>query len=63
MWQKIWDWLNGNKTLLGTLILVIVEQEGDLFGNALIEEVALWLGGLLAGTGVVHKFIKGTNNT
>ena len=61
--KAIWDWLNGNKTLIGTLILVLVNQDGCIFGNCVVEDFLQWLGGLLAGVGVVHKLAKGVNNT
>jgi len=63
MLQKIWDWFNGNKTVIGTLILVLAEADGELFGIPIVEQFALWFGGLLAGTGFIHKIVKGTENT
>ena len=60
--QAILKWLDGNKTILGTLILVMVE--GGIFGTeGTLYSIMVWLGGLLAGIGVVHKGIKGTSNT
>jgi len=61
--KVIWDWLNGNKTLIGTLILVLVAEEGCLFGNCTLESVMQWIGTTLAGVGVLHKLAKGTENT
>ena len=59
----IWNWLNGNKTLLGTLLLVLVAEEGCFMGNCMVESVLQWIGTTLAGAGVLHKLAKGVNNT
>jgi len=58
---KIWEWLNGNKTLIGTMLLVVTPMLiGDhTFGY----ELLMWLGGILTGGGLAHKVIKGVNNT
>jgi len=61
--NAIWDWLNGNKTLFGTIILYFANQPGDLLGSSLIEQAAIWLGGILLGGGVLHKVLKGVDNT
>jgi len=58
MFKKLWNWLNGNKTLLGTLLLAILGM-GFIPEHTFIFEFLMWLGGLLAGGGVVHKIIKG----
>ncbi len=61
--KVIWVWLNGNKTLFGMIIMYFVDKPGDLFGIAMVELFAAWLGGILLGGGVVHKVLKGTKNT
>ena len=57
----IWEWLNGNKTLIGAVILTVLSRglipEGTLFS---ILDI---LGQFLVGGGLVHKFIKGKENT
>ncbi len=58
--KKIWEWLSGNKTTLGLLILVILEG-GYIAENTLLFDILQWLGGLLTATGVAHKFIKPSN--
>jgi len=58
--QKIWEWLNGNKTIIGTLILTVTPM---LLGDHTFAfQFLMWLGGLLAGVGVVHKAVKPSNN-
>ena len=59
---KIWEWFNGNKTVIGTLILAVLST-GLIGDHTFGYEVLLWLGGILAGTGVAHKLAKGVNNT
>ena len=61
MLQKIWEWLDGNKTLIGTMLLVVTPV---LFGeHTFAFELFMWLGGLLTGGGMIHKVVKGTKNT
>ena len=55
--KKIWDFFNGNKTLFGTLILAVVGA-GVIPEHTLGYQFLLWLGGILAGGGVVHKITK-----
>ncbi|GAG00455.1 unnamed protein product, partial [marine sediment metagenome] len=54
---KIWTWLNGNKTVIGTLILAVLST-GIIGDHTFGYEVLLWLGGLLAGGGLIHKVVK-----
>ena len=63
MLKKIWDWLDGNKMVIGAMLLVLAGQEGDLLGSPAIEALVNWLGGILGGGGFLHKLIKGVNNT
>jgi len=60
--SKIWEWLNGNKTVIGALILAILGT-GIISDHTLGYQILLWLGGLLAGGGLAHKVAKGVNNT
>jgi hypothetical protein len=55
--SKIWEWLNGNKTVIGALILAVLGT-GIIGEHTLGYQLLFWLGGLLAGTGVIHKFAK-----
>ena len=55
--KKLWNWLNGNKTLFGALILLLL-QYGIVPEHTFLYEFLIWLGGLLAGTGAVHKLFK-----
>ena len=54
---KIWEWLNGNKTVIGALILAVLGV-GIIGEHTLAYQILLWLGSLLAGGGLVHKVIK-----
>lgn len=63
MFKKLWDWLDGNKSLFGLAIMYFVDQPGDLFGLPIIEQLFGLIGAALLGGGVLHKFIKGTKNT
>jgi len=57
---KIWEWFNGNKTVIGTLILAVLST-GIIGDHTFGYQILLWLGGILAGTGVVHKMVKPAN--
>ena len=58
---KIWNWLNGNKAVLGLAILALIQQA---FFKSLLPETSIWyqalqwIAGILAGVGVVHKLAK-----
>jgi len=55
--KKVWNWLNGNKTFFGMLILLMLEQ--DWFTTeTFLYQFLQWVGYLLAGTGVGHKLLK-----
>ena len=59
--KAIWDWFNGNKTIIGTLILTVTPM---LLGDHTLGfQFLMWLGGIMAGGGVVHKLAKGKKNT
>ncbi len=57
---KIWEWLNGNKTVIGALILAVLGV-GIIGEQTLAYQVLLWLGSLLAGGGLIHKAVKPAN--
>lgn len=57
MFNKIWDWLNGNKTLIGTLILAVAEA-GIIPMNDSWHSFLVWAGTTLAGVGLAHKVFK-----
>ena len=59
--KALWEWFNGNKTIIGTLILTVTPLL--LGAHTFAFEFLMWLGGILAGTGVAHKLAKGKNNT
>lgn len=59
IFQAIWNWLNGNKTIIGLFIAWLVSKVWfvDIVG-APIAEILEYIGGLLAGVGVAHKIAK-----
>ena len=60
--KTLWEWFDGNKTIIGTLILAVLST-GIIPDGTFLFQFLSWLGGLLAGVGVVHKLAKGTHNT
>jgi hypothetical protein len=61
IFTKIWNWLNGNKTVIGLTLLALTNQ--SFFKQLLPDHTVLyqaiqWLAGLLAGGGIVHKLAK-----
>lgn len=62
--KDVWEWLDGNKMIIG-LTLGYFANWAE--GNGMIEEASYQLftsfAGLLTGGGLVHKLIKGKNNT
>lgn len=62
MFKLIWDWLDGNKTLLGTMVLAILGT-GVISDHTFAYAFLQWLGNFMVGGGLVHKLAKGTRNT
>lgn len=60
--KKLWQWLDGNKTILGTLLLAFIGT-GVIPEHTFFYALLQWLGGFLAAGGMVHKIIKGRANT
>ena len=60
--KKIWAWLDGNKTLIGTLLLVLLQQ-GVVPEHTFVYDFLSWVANILVGGGLVHKIAKGTSNT
>ena len=58
--KKLWEWFSGNKTIIGALILAILGTQ-LIPEHTFLYQFLLWIGGLLAGTGVVHKILKRDN--
>ena len=59
--EAIWNWLNGNKTLFGLIILDIAQHVDPsllLFGFIPVQAALNWVGGVLAGVGAIHKMAK-----
>jgi len=59
--KKAWNWLNGRKTVIGTVIILAAEGV-KLFFPELIEpqkiEFVQSIGMILGGVGLVHKGAK-----
>jgi hypothetical protein len=58
MFKKIWNFIDGNKTVLGLVVL-------ELASAPFIPEKAIssieWFGGVLTAIGVIHKGKKRSN--
>lgn len=62
-WEKLWNWLNGNKTVIGLLILQVansVPEDLLVLGFLPLKSFLEWAGGILAGAGAIHKIAKAT---
>ena len=59
--MKFLNWLNGKKTIIGLFIIALAGQQffQNWINNADIIAALMWVGGVLSGTGLVHKAIKG----
>ena len=60
--KLILNWLNGNKTFFGMIILLFLQQ-GFIPSEGFLYDFLQWLGNLLAGVGVLHKIGKATKVT
>ena len=50
-----WEWFNGNKTIIGALFLAAAPLFPDY---VFVHQVLLYVGGILGGTGLLHKVVK-----
>lgn len=55
--KSFWEWLNGNKTLFGALLLALLAH-GIVPEGTIWYEVLKWLAGILTGGGIIHKIVK-----
>jgi hypothetical protein len=55
---KLWDFLNGNKTLIGTFGLLILEQDFTADWNVGVVNILTWAFVAIGGTGAGHKLRK-----
>lgn len=66
--KLIWAWFNGNKTVIGGAIManiVFLSQEdvAVISPESLLYRILVFISGILTGTGIFHKILKGVNNT
>lgn len=58
--KAIWDWLNGNKTTIGSILIAVaghLPSDLEVVGIS-VTSVLYWVGGMLGGIGVGHKIKK-----
>jgi Ca2+/Na+ antiporter len=58
---KIWNWFNGNKTVIGLVLLQVASMvpEGvNVFGLFDLKAGLIWLGNFFGGVGILHKIAK-----
>lgn len=58
--MKIWNWLNGNKSLIGAILMLIVNSDymASLITNADLYTLAQGIAGIIFGIGLTHKVKK-----
>ena len=56
--KKIWDFLNGNKTIIGTFILLLLQEFGDKWFSQGFLEVLIWLIVTLTSASLAHHVKK-----
>lgn len=57
--KKAWAWMDGNKTIIGTGILLVLDQFGALVIPLPILTVVTWTVAALTGASLVHHAQKG----
>jgi len=62
--KSIWKWLDGNKTVICSVIFAFVSQFGaDIGLSQLAIEIILWAAGGLGGVSLAHHAAKGKFST
>ena len=59
--SKVWNYLNGNKTAIGMLLLLAAQGSQAFFPNLMTAEQINFLeltGSIIGGVGIVHKGAK-----
>lgn len=63
--KNLWEWLQGKKTAIGALLLLLVQQTWFLgiLPDGTVEDAVLWvlgiIGSLLTGVGIIGMINKG----
>lgn len=62
--KKIWEWLDGNKTIIGEFLLLLLSQSfaQDWFNPELMTLIK-WIIVTLTGASLVHHVAKGKFTT
>ena len=61
MFKKIWDKINGSKTVIGTVIMIASMGVQAFFPDALSPEQFQFIdavGAVISGVGLAHKGVK-----
>lgn len=59
MLVKIWNWLNGNKTIIGLVIGFLITQEWFItFVGQQVIDILVWVATTFLGAGIAHKITK-----
>ena len=58
--MKFLNWINGNKTLIGTVLMLIVNSDyiASLITNPDLYTLAQGIAGIIFGIGLTHKVKK-----
>lgn len=62
---KLWEWLQGKKTAIGALILLLIQQSWFLsfIPDGTVEDAVIWtlgiIGSFLTGAGIIGMVSKG----
>jgi len=57
--KKIWKWFDGNKTIIGTFLLLLLAKFGTLWFSPNMLEVLNWVLVTLTGASFAHHVKKG----
>jgi len=60
---KMWKWLDGNKTIIGTFLLLLLAKFGNNWFTPDVIEVLNWVLVTLTGASFVHHVKKGKLTT
>lgn len=63
--KKLWEWLQGKKTAIGALMLLLIQQTWflGLLPDGTLEDATVWIlgtiGSILTGVGIIGMINKG----
>lgn len=61
--KTIWKFLDGNKTIIGTFLLLLISKFGNVWFSPDVVELINWILATFTGGSLIHHVTKGKLTT